>query len=168
MLRRTFLGFVFAILATTAQADIPNIELRGLDGKPRNVNEFIGQGKWAIVTVWAHDCLLCMREMPEISAFHNAHKDKDAIVLGVSIDGMEQIALAREFVARHKLPFVNLVAEPEVSVMAKFDSARFVGTPTHYFYEPKGRLVGRKVGPLPPKDIEEFMEAFNASPYASQ
>lgn len=168
MLRRIFLGFFIALLTTAVYAETPDIELRGMDGKPRNVNELIGKGKWTIVVVWAHDCLLCNREIHQMSEFHKERKDKDAIVLGVSIDGMEQIQLARDFVAVHKLPFVNLVAEPEVSVMAKFDSARFVGTPTHYFYDPKGRLVGRKIGPLPRKDLEEFIEAFNSSPFASQ
>lgn len=167
MIRRIALGLFFLLLASTALAVAPSIELRGLDGKPRNVNEFIGQGKWAIVVVWAHDCLLCNREIHQMAAFHDAHKDKDAIVLGVSIDGMDQIELARQFVSQHKLPFVNLVAEPEVSVMAQFDSARFLGTPTHYFYDPTGRMVGRKVGPLPPRDIEEFIAAFNESPYAN-
>lgn len=167
MTRRIALGLIFMLLSGASFAEAPSIELRGMDGKPQNVNEYIGKGKWAIVAVWAHDCLLCNREMPQLSAFHNDHKDRDAIVLGVSIDGMEQIEQAREFVSRHKLPFVNLLAEPEVSVMAQFDSARFVGTPTHYFYEPRGRMVARKVGPLPPKDIEEFIAAFNDSPYAS-
>ncbi len=168
MIRRIFLGFVFALLASAAQAEAPSIELRSLDGKPRNVNEFIGHGKWTIVAAWAHDCLVCDSEIGNLAAFHTAHQDKDAIVLGVTIDGMEQIELARGFVNRHKLPFVNLVAEPEQSVMMQFGGGSFVGTPTHYMYDPKGRLVARKVGPLLGKDIEEFIEAFNASPYASQ
>lgn len=168
MLKRSFLGLALVLMAATVQAASPDITLRGLDGKPRNVNEFIGQGKWTIVVAWAHDCLICGRDIHHMSKFHQAHKDKDATVLGVSIDGMEQIELAKGFVAKHKLPFVNLLAEPEQGVMMQFGAGEFVGTPTHYFYDPKGRLVGRKVGPLPPKDLEEFIEAFNNSPYASR
>jgi peroxiredoxin len=103
-----------------------------------------------------------------MAAFHNDHKDKDAIVLGVSIDGMEQIKEARKFAADHKLPFTSLLAEPEQGVMSQFDGEPFIGTPTHYFYDPRGRIVARKVGPLPRKDVEEFIEAFNESPFARQ
>jgi peroxiredoxin len=172
MLQRIFLGLAFIFMSGAVQAQAPSqapsIELRGLDGKPRNVNEFIGQGKWAIVVVWAYDCLICDREIDQMAAFYKDHQDKDAIVLGVSIDGVEQIDLSRRFVAKHKLPFENLVAEPEQGVMTQFDGSPFIGTPTHYFYDPKGRIVARKVGPLARKDIEEFIEAFNESPYANQ
>lgn len=166
-LKRSLLGLTLVLIAATVQAASPDITLRGLDGKPRNVNEFIGQGKWTIVVAWAHDCLLCNHEIHHMAQFHQERKDKDAIVLGVTIDGMELIEDARGFVAKHKLPFTNLVAEPEQAVMMKFGGGSFVGTPTHYMYDPKGRLVARKIGPLPRKDIEEFIEAFNSSPYSS-
>lgn len=168
MLQRFLASLVFLFLSAASVAAAPSIELRDLDGKPRNVNEFVGQGKWAIVVVWAHDCLICYREIHQMAEFHNARKDKDAIVLGVSIDGMAQIKEARQFAADRKLPFASLLAEPEPGEMAQFDSAPFIGTPTHYFYDPKGRLVARKVGPLKQKDLDEFIEAFNASPFASQ
>jgi len=168
MLPRLFCSLALLLLSAVAAAAAPSFELHDLDGRPRNVNEFIGQGKWAIVVVWAHDCLVCYREIHQMAEFHNDRKDKDAIVLGVSIDGMAQIKEARQFAADRKLPFTSLLAEPDPGVMAQFDSQPFVGTPTHYFYDPKGRLVARKVGPLKHKDLEEFIEAFDASPFASQ
>jgi peroxiredoxin len=168
MLQRLVCSLAFLLFSAAAFAAAPSIELQDLDGKPRNVNEFIGHGKWAIVVAWAHDCLICNREIHEMAAFHDARKDKDAIVLGVSIDGAAQIKEAREFVADHKLPFMNLLAEPEQGVMSQFDGQYFVGTPTHYFYDPRGRLVARKVGPLKQKDLDEFIAAFNESPYANQ
>ena len=168
MLQRFIASLVFLFLSAASVAAAPSIELRDLDGKPRNVNEFVGQGKWAIVVAWAHDCLMCDREIHQLAAFHAKRQSSDAIVLGVSIDGMEQIKEAREFVAHHKLPFTSLLAEPEQGVMSQFDGQTFIGTPTHYFYDPRGRIVARKVGPLKSKDIEEFIEAFNESPFASQ
>lgn len=166
MLKSVCLGLVLLLTGASALAESPDITLRDLDGKPRNVNEFIGHGNWTIVVVWSRDCLLCNREIHHMTEFHNSHQDKGATVLGVSIDGVEQMALAREFVSFHKLPFVNLVAEPEQEVMMKFGAGPFVATPTHYFYDPNGKLVGRKVGPLPRKDLEAFLEAPNTRRYA--
>ena len=98
--------------------------------------------------------------------FHQAHRDKDAIVLGVTIDGAVRLSLAQQFAARHQLQFANLVVEPEEEAVLRFGGGKFVGTPTHYFYEPRGRIVGRKIGPISGADVEAFMEAFNNSPYA--
>ncbi|MGB9130193.1 MAG: TlpA disulfide reductase family protein [Thiobacillus sp.] len=165
-LQRFFIGLALVLMACTVRAQVPDIELRDLEGKPRNVNEFIGHGKWTIVSVWAHDCAVCEKEIGEMAAFHTANRDRNAIVLGVSIDGMAQRDLAQKFVARHTLPFVNLVAEPEQDVIGKFGGGAFIGTPTHYFYDPRGRIVGRKIGPMPRADLEEFIEVFNKSPYA--
>ena len=165
-MQQFFLGFALSLLALAAQASAPSIELRDFDNKPRNVNEFIGQGKWTIVVLWAHDCSVCDKELGPMAAFHTANRDGNAIVLGVSIDGVDKLDQARAFAARHQLPFVNLVAEPDRDVLAKFGGGAFVGTPTHYFYDPLGRIVGRKIGPLPKEDLEAFIEAFNKSPYA--
>lgn len=164
--QRIFLGLALVLMACTVRAGIPDIELRDLDGKPRNVNEFIGHGKWTIVSIWAHNCSVCEKEIGEMAAFHTANRDRGAMVLGVSIDGMEQMELARKFIARHTLPFVNLVAEPEQDTIAKFGGGAFIGTPTHYFYDPTGRIVGRKIGPMPRADLEAFIDAFNKSAHA--
>jgi peroxiredoxin len=161
MLKRMFLGLALALASVAAQAAAPDIVLRDLDGKPRNINEFIGQGKWIIVAVWAHDCHICAEEIHEMSALHQARNDKDAAVLGVSIDGMEKLALARGFADRHRLPFMNLVAEPEKEVLLRFGGGPFIGTPSFYFFDPAGRIVARNVGPTTRKDVEAFIESFN-------
>lgn len=101
-----------------------------------------------------------------MQAFHQAHHAKDAIVLGVSLDGVTLADRARQFVAEHRLSFVNLLAEPDAEVVPRFGGGKFVGTPTHYFFDPSGRIVGRKIGPITGADIEEFIQAFNSSPYA--
>lgn len=143
--------------AGVASAAAPDIPLRAPDGKTRNVNEFIGHGKWTVVVAWAHDCHICGREIHEMSSFHTAHQDKDAIVLGVSVDGYDQVKEARGFIARHNLPFTNLIAEPKQEVMMKFGAGRFVGTPTYYIFSPKGEIVGQNVGPVTREEVESFM-----------
>lgn len=140
-------------------AAAPDIVLHDLDGKPRNVNEIIGRGRWVVVVVWAHDCRICAQEIHEMSEFHRAHQGGDAGVLGVSIDGVSQIKLAREFVAKQKLPFLNLVAEPRQDVMTRFGAGRFIGTPTYYIYSPQGEIVGQNVGPLTRVEVESFLAA---------
>ena len=115
---------------------------------------------------WMHDCKICASEIHHLQAFHGEHADKDAMVLGISIDGADRVKDAGRFVVKHKLTFPNLLTEPDFNALQKFGGGKFVGTPTQYFYDPIGRLVARKIGPISRADIESYVDAFNSSPYA--
>lgn len=148
------------LLSGALHAAGPDVPLRDFGGKDRNVNEFTGKGKWVIVTVWAHDCHVCNQEIHEMVAFHEARKDRDAIVLGVTVDGWERKDLAREFVEKHKLNFDNLIVEPEQEIVMRFGGGPFVGTPTYYVYEPEGVLVARNIGAVNKADIDRFIDNY--------
>jgi len=165
-MRKWMLSLAMAFVMSSAHAAAPDISLQDLDGRTRNVNEFVGQGKWVIVAFWMHDCKICAAEIHHMSAFHKAHQAKDAIVLGITIDGADYLKEAKHFVFTHQLPFTNLITEPDAEAIKRFGGGKFVGTPTHYFFDPTGRIVGRKIGPISGADIEEFIAAFNSSPYA--
>ena len=160
--QRSWLILLALLIPLMAWAGGPSIVLKDFAGKDRNVNEFIGKGKWAVVVVWAHDCHVCNEEIHHVNAFHDAHKDKDAIVLGVSIDGYDQKALAQAFVDKHSLRFPNLIAEPEQEVMMKFGAGPFIGTPTYYVYTPDGELVGQNVGAVTKQELDDFVNDYTA------
>ena len=160
-------GGVFGFVALAALAAAPDIPLITLEGKPQNVNTVVGRGQWVIVTVWSHDCGICAREIHEMASFHQAHAKRDAMVLGVSLDGKDKLAAARKFARDHKLPFVNLVAEPEQEVMQLFGAGEFVGTPTYYVYNPQGDLVGQEIGPLTRVEVEKFLDVLRAEAAAA-
>lgn len=166
MLPRLAHCLVLALLIGSAHASAPDIALPALDGTPRNVNEFVGTGKWVTVVFWAHDCPICKSEIHKLNAFHAKHRAKDAIVLGVSVDGPAYLEQARRFARDHRLQFTNLITEADADAFKRFGGGAFVGTPTHYFYDPAGRIVGRKIGPVAAEDIEAFMDAFDKSSHA--
>jgi thiol-disulfide isomerase/thioredoxin len=140
----------------------PDLVLPGLDGRHRAVKEFIGQGKWTVVAIWSTDCPICRRDMPEMAFFHDAHRHKDAIVLGVSIDGGARQPEIAEFVEDHGLDFVNLIGTPmQVATLG----GPFRGTPTYYVYSPKGNLVTRQVGSMTQEAAEEIILHGNMAGY---
>lgn len=61
-------------LFSAAVAAAPDVVLKDLNGRERNVNEFVGRGKWVALTVWAHDCHVCAAEIHELAEFHRAHR----------------------------------------------------------------------------------------------
>jgi len=142
----------------------PDLVLKDFSGARHNVNEYIGKGKWVVVTVWAHNCPVCNAEIYQMTFFHDEHAKKDAIVLGVTIDGDEKRDKAKAFVDRHSLNFPNLIAEPEQEVLAAFGGGPFIGTPTFYIYSPQGELVAQRIGPTTQEQVEEIMAARAGKP----
>lgn len=153
-IRITLLLLVFPLFVSAA----PNLVLKDLNGKARNVSSYIGKGKWTVVVLWAHNCPICNNEIYHMTFFHDAHKDKDATVLGVSVDGWDLRDKAETFVETHALNFPNLIAEPRQDVLSKFGGGRFYGTPTFYIYAPNGDFKAQKTGPLTQEEVESFIK----------
>jgi peroxiredoxin len=144
------------LLAGAAQA----ASLQHFDGKPGAIDDYAGKGKWLVVMIWASDCHVCNEEVENYDFFHDAHKNKDAAVLGISIDGQAKIQDAREFVARHQVSFPNLIGEPgDVAQMFyELTGVTWVGTPTFLIYKPSGKLVVQQIGAVPVDLIESFIK----------
>ena len=152
------LGMFFWLLCClplAVSAAGPSLVLKDMDGNSRNTADFIGHGKWTVVAVWASDCGICRREIHQMASFHRAHRDKDATVLGVSIDGHDRRQLARAFVREHNLDFPNLIAE--LPQMGGFGAGPVMGTPTFYIYSPAGKLLAHQVGPVSQEQAEAYI-----------
>jgi len=141
-----WLAAIFLLLASLAMAAGPDVRLKDMDGKDRNANEFIGQGKWVVVTVWSADCPICRRDIYHMTFFHDEHRKSDAVVLGLSIDGYADREKAQGFVNDQSLNFPNLIGE--WTDAARLGPGNFVGTPTYYFYSPEGKYMTQRIGPL--------------------
>lgn len=143
--------------------------LKDFDGAMHSLDEFTGQGKWAIVMIWASDCHVCNQEAGEYVKFNKAHKDKDAFILGISADGREKKAEAVNFINRHSVDFKNLIDEPEnVSRLYQgLTGQAFVGTPTFLLFAPNGELRAAQAGAVPTNIIETFIARETAAASAS-
>ncbi len=134
--------------------------LQDFSGKPRNIGEFTGKGKWTVVMIWASDCQVCNHEIHNYVDFHFVHSDKDAAVLGISIDGRAGKSGAEAFIDRHQVNFPNLIGDA-VAVADWFTGltgAPWIGTPTFLIYAPDGKLKAQQVGAVPTPIIEDFMQ----------
>lgn len=139
----------------------PDMVLRDVDGKSRNVNEFIGKGQWTVVAIWSVDCPICRRELYQMAFLHDAHRKKDASVLGISIDGMDDRKRVVEFIDEQALSFPNLIGSAKEA--AELGTGRLFGTPTYYVYSPDGRLLAQRVGAQSQEQIEEILAQLRRS-----
>lgn len=137
----------------------PGVIMQDLEGAFHGLDEFTGQGKWTVVMLWASDCHACNEEAHQYVKFHEDHKNSDATVLGISLDGKQKLDDAKQFVTRHGVSFPNLINEP-LQVMQFYSGATgqaFIGTPTLMVYDPQGKLRGAQVGAVPVDIIEAFI-----------
>ena len=149
MINKTILS-LFVLLTATSCADSPaEVTLKGLDD----------QGKWTIVNVWSTSCPYCRLEMPDLQDFHDAHKDKDATVLGIAIDfpsfGYPNPQTVKDFTLDYFVDFPSLLADADQASAIVGEQVTMI--PITFFYSPDGELAGRWEGTITRQDIEKVM-----------
>jgi peroxiredoxin len=156
---KLLLALLIAGVVLVAQAADEEITLTDFTGEPRTIESFAGDGRWLVVMIWAHNCHVCNQEAEAYAQFHEAHRETDAHVLGVSLDGAAQRADAEAFIERHDLPFPNLIGEPR-RVMLNYlmlTQSQFRGTPSILLYDPEGKLRAAQAGAVPTASIEAYI-----------
>lgn len=130
----------------------------GLDGKQHALNQYVGQSKWTVVSVWGPRCRYCHDEMPERERMHRA-RSADINVVGIAVDypsmGYAKASQVREFVRNHRLSYPILLSDGEV--VPKLGGGEFIGTPTTLIFNPQGQLVARQPGRVSNKVIEDYI-----------
>lgn len=147
-MKRTGLLLSLLLLTGVAVAN-PDFTLLDIHGKQHRLSDY--RGKWVVINYWATWCPPCMEEIPELVDFHDRHKDRDAVVLGVN---MEQLApdRLRQFVEENFVSYPVLPGSPSMDTVGPIQ-----GLPTTYLVGPDGRLVARQVGGVTAAGIEAFI-----------
>ena len=153
--RIRWLVILLLLAPLLAVAAGPDVVLKGFDGKDHNVNEYVGQGKWTIVAVWSKDCPICRRDIYQMAFFYDAHRKKDATVLGLSIDGYANRAKAQGFIDDQALNFPNLIGNSDDP--SRLSGTMFIGTPTYYFFSPDGKFMTQRIGPVTQEQAEAII-----------
>ncbi len=150
------LAVVAVIAVNPAHA---GMELQQIDGTVVDLDEYRGDGKWLLVMLWATDCPICEAQKPEISAFHEKHKDGDAQVLGIALDGMENVDLVKANMEQHQTSFPSLIGNIAIvaSHYQSMTEENLRGTPTYLLFNPEGELVGNNPGLLRTEALEQFI-----------
>jgi len=140
----------FAFMQTASAADIVTFSSKDSQGNLHTVEQY--RGKWVIVNYWGIFCGPCLREMPELSTFHDQHKDHDAVVLGINQEDLPVKVMAR-FADKMNISF------PLLSV--PFDQETPFGSvnvlPTTFIINPQGELVAGQQGAISMHALEDYI-----------
>lgn len=161
-----WLFIALAVGATPAVAGLnPDFNVVSLDGKNTNLASQIDGDKWLLLMFWATDCVICEREKPLISKFHTEHKDIDAQVVGIALEGYARVEEIQSYLAKHKPSFPSFTGEYSDLANSYTNATGEVlrGTPTYLLYTPDGQLVANNPGPVSSGAIEKFIEKYRKS-----
>jgi len=159
LIRVLTLLVVLGLIGTDAAARASDLEVRTLDGETVPLSTYFEPGKWTMVMMWTTYCGICRSQYPAVSAFHSKHKDSDAKVVGISLDGYAEVAKVRDYIASKPMTFVSAIAEVD-SIRPAYKAITeesFTGTPTYLMFDPSGALVAHVPGTITIEDVERFI-----------
>jgi thiol-disulfide isomerase/thioredoxin len=141
---------ISVLYAVTASAEPVDYSLPDVHGKEHSLADY--RGKWVVVNYWATWCPPCQEEIPDLVEFHDRHKDKDAVVIGINFEdiGEEQLSA---FVDSFMISYPILRSEP----LAETPLGTIPGLPTTFIIAPDGSPVARQVGPVTGKQLDEYI-----------
>ncbi len=138
--------------AVLADSQVIDVSMPDLNGRQQTLSQY--RGKWVVVNYWATTCPPCIKEMPELSSFHNKHKDKDAVVVGVDFENIPKLWLD-EFLNRVDVDYPIWLGG--TSPFTPF--GKVMALPTTFIINPKGELTGRHTGVVTQQALEAFIES---------
>lgn len=146
------LAFALGLLPCSASAaeaptkpEQPALKLTLLDGKPYDLAQH--RGKFVLINFWATYCAPCLKEIPALTAFDQAHDDVEVIGLDYEdIEDADLKAFLKDHPAGYPIAKVDVYDPPK-----DFDTPR--GLPTSYLIGPDGKVAKRFLGPITEADL---------------
>jgi peroxiredoxin len=121
-------------------------------GKVHTLSQYAG--KWVVVNYWATSCPPCIKEIPQLRAFHEKHKDHDAVVLGVDFEDIP-LAWLKDFMDSMSMSYPVLRSDPSQQVTP---FGVIIMLPTTFIISPAGELVAYQAGAVTAADLEAFIK----------
>ena len=129
-------------------------ETADLDGNVVSSAELFGQSKITLVNIWRTWCEPCVEEMPRLEEIARDYADKGVAVVTYCADAEddEMIARAKEITA--DFGFKTLVWSESIAAALPWK-----GTPTTYFVDGEGKMLGY---PIPSANPEAYITSLDA------
>jgi thiol-disulfide isomerase/thioredoxin len=121
---------------------LPDIELRGTDGKVHRLADW--KGKPLAVNFWATWCDPCRREIPLLKALRLEHAEDGLEIVGIAIDYADKV---KKYASAQRISYPLLIGDDGgLSAAAAFGMETVL--PFTVFADREGRVVTIKVGEL--------------------
>ena len=144
--------FLFMLPVSPANADGRiTFSFPDIHGKVRTQSEY--SGKWVVVNYWATSCAACLKEIPELVAFHKRHQDRDVVLLGVDFEDIS-LTWLKDFMDSVSMKYT--VLRSDTSPETPFGTLMVL--PTTFILSPTGELVARQVGAVTAANLDAYLK----------
>lgn len=126
-----------------------------IDGPPLKLADL--QGKPLVVNFWATWCPPCVKEMPDLDRFHQAHNAQGWHVVGLAIDGPTPV---KAFLGRTPVHFPIGLAGFGGTELAQALGNSAGALPFTVVIDGQGRIRQRKMGPTHLDELGGWARAF--------
>ena len=123
------------------QGPAPEWSMSDLDGNPVSSKEFNDQ--IVVLNFWATWCPPCVKELPDLQAFHTKYQEEGVVVIGASVDTLEA-EVVRRFTQSKGLTYPILTADE--SVQKLFGGVQSI--PTTFIVDREGNFSARYIGAI--------------------
>lgn len=114
------------------------------------------RGEWVVVNFWATWCKPCLKEIPDLSAFHDSRDDVTVIGLAYEeIEPADMRAFLRKLPASYPIALLDVYDPP-----ADFETPR--GLPMTYLIAPDGTVAKQFLGPVTSEELAQAIAAHGA------
>ncbi len=116
------------------------------------------KGKVILVNFWATWCPPCRKELPDLSKISTELKDKNFVMIGVSVDDNKEVL--EKFLQTNKLPY-TIVFEPTSELVNKYMESAGQNqnvVPQTYIIDKNGKVVEAILGS---RSKEDFLKLIN-------
>lgn len=134
-----------------AQAD-KSFVLTDLVGVNHRLADY--RSKWVVVNYWATWCPPCLEEVPDLVNLYDSRKDRDLMVLGVVFE-YKNLEEVEKFVDDMLMSYPVVLGNERI--VSEIGPAAVL--PATYIFDPQGRLIKTRRGPITRQYIEELMAA---------
>jgi thiol-disulfide isomerase/thioredoxin len=150
-MQRLRLLLLACLLLATVSAAAGEFVFKDMQGGVQRLADY--KGKWVLVNFWATWCPPCLEEIPDLVEMHNAHKDKDFVVIGVAMSSSSDSVIA--YVKQMAISYPVVLGNDKIAAqIGKVDAL-----PTSYLYDPTGKLVSYQSGMVTRDAIENYIRS---------
>ncbi|MDD2775129.1 MAG: TlpA disulfide reductase family protein [Gallionella sp.] len=144
-----FAGALLLLNMLSAQAG--DFVMQDMQGNTLKLADY--RGKWVLVNYWATWCPPCLHEIPELNSLHQAHKDRDLVVIGV-VTNYANRGVVEAFLKTRPLGYPVVLGNDKVyAAIGEVDIL-----PTSYLYAPNGKPVMMQPGEITRASIETYIK----------
>jgi peroxiredoxin len=152
---QAFLRMLNNIRLVKVGAAAPDFTEKDVKGQPISLAQF--RGKYVLIDFWASWCGPCRQDNPNLVKLHNRFKDKNFVILGVSLDKPEGKAAWLQAIKDDGLIW------PQVSDLKGWESGvpKLYGVraiPQNFIIDPQGKIVATQ---LHGEELQRFVEQLN-------